>query len=74
MPNALEEANRLRRLTWAALQREGLEAGLPVARVSQARTRDELRLEILKARFPAADNAKGAPVFTGAPSNDERTP
>lgn len=44
------EILRLRRLTWAALQREALEAGIPVGRVSAAATRDELRLAILEAR------------------------
>lgn len=42
------EIERLRRLTWAALQRVALEAGVALYQVKAAKTRDELRLLILK--------------------------
>lgn len=42
------EIERLRRLTWAALQRVALEAGVALYRVKAAKTRDELRLLILE--------------------------
>lgn len=44
------EIERLRRLSWAALQREALEADVPLRRMREAATRDELRLLILEAR------------------------
>jgi hypothetical protein len=40
----------LRRLTWAALSREAIEAGVSLGKIRRAKTRDELRLAILKAR------------------------
>jgi hypothetical protein len=46
----LDEIERLRRLTWAALDRKALAAGVSLGQVRQAKTRDELRLLILKAR------------------------
>jgi hypothetical protein len=53
----LEEINRLRRLTWNALSREALHAGLTTTAVREAATLDELRLSILKAKFPEVDVA-----------------
>ena len=49
-PVTIAEIERLRRLTWAALQREALEADVPLHKVRDAATRDELRLLILEAR------------------------
>lgn len=46
----VEEIERLRRLSWAALQREALEAGVSLGKVKQAPTRDALRLQILLAK------------------------
>ena len=43
----------LRRCTWAQLDRKAIDAGVPLGRIKQARTRDELRLLILKARAEA---------------------
>lgn len=46
----IDEIERLRRLTWAALQREALEAGVSLGKVRKAPTRDALRLQILLAK------------------------
>lgn len=55
----LLEIARLKRLTWSALDREALSAGLTPARIREATTLDELRLAILKARFPEVDVEAG---------------
>jgi hypothetical protein len=52
--NAAVEGERLRRLSWASLEREALRWGMPVAQVSAAATRDELRLGILRLQAEAA--------------------
>lgn len=40
------EADRLKGRSWATLSRLALEAGVPLKRVKEARTREELRLAI----------------------------
>jgi hypothetical protein len=50
--SVLAEVNRLRRLTWNALSREAVHAGLTNKRIREAATLDELRLAILKAKYP----------------------
>lgn len=44
------EADRLKGRSWATLSRLALEAGIPLKRVKEARTREELRLAIALAR------------------------
>lgn len=61
--NAAIEGARLRRLTWAALQRRALDAGVPLAVVTGAATRDELRLAILA---KLADRAGSVPETENA--------
>lgn len=46
----VEEIARLKRMRWSELEREAIEAGIPLYRIREAATRDELRLEIAKAR------------------------
>jgi hypothetical protein len=41
--------NALRGLSWAALQRKALDAGVPLGKVRAAATRDALRLLIVAA-------------------------
>jgi hypothetical protein len=56
-PSVLEEIAKLKRMTWAQLIAYGLRNDLlTVARCQEAVTRDELRLAILKARFPKASD------------------
>lgn len=43
------ERERLRRLTWAALEREAIEAGVSLGMIRRARTREELWEAILQA-------------------------
>lgn len=51
--SAIEEIAKLRRMTWTQLSNYALRNGfLEVRRVQEAKTRDELRLAILKAQFP----------------------
>jgi len=45
----LEEINKLRGRSWATLEKKALEAGLSVAEIRKAATRDELRLAIVRA-------------------------
>ncbi len=52
------EVERLRRLTWAALDREALEAGVPLYKIRAAKTRDALRLLILTAKSGAAPSGR----------------
>lgn len=55
MATVLEEIARLRVLTWNALSREGLDAGMTTTEVREAATLDEMRLSILKKKFPEVD-------------------
>lgn len=57
MTTVLDECRRLRGLTWAALEREALAAGLTTTRIREVATLDEMRLAILKAKYPAIDTA-----------------
>lgn len=50
----LAAMNALRGLSWAALQRKALEAGVSLGKVRGAATRDELRLLIVGASSQAA--------------------
>lgn len=51
--SAIEEIGKLRRMTWTQLTNYALRNGfLSVRQVREAKTRDELRLAILKAQFP----------------------
>jgi hypothetical protein len=51
----MEEIKRLKRMRWSELERAALEAGLSLAAIDKAATRDELRLSILRAQFPAVE-------------------
>lgn len=44
------DINRLKRMTWAQLERQALEAGVSLGKIKGAATRDELRRAILVAR------------------------
>lgn len=56
--SALEEIGKLRRMTWTQLINYGLRNDfVSLAVANRARTRDELRLAILKAQFPEVEHA-----------------
>lgn len=50
MSVTVADIDRLKRMTWAQLDRVALDAGVPLAKVRQAKTRDELRRAILIAQ------------------------
>lgn len=58
---ATEQIARLKRMRWSELERAAIEAGVTLKRIREAKTRDELRLEILK-----APSAVPAERFEGA--------
>lgn len=50
MKISVVEMERLRRLSWAALEREAIQVGVSLKVIRDAPARDELRLAILKAQ------------------------